>query len=207
MTPRETRETRIRARLSEIAKAFDAAKNSDDWASAHKLQLELYRLLDHEIREHLGARIEAEALATELLVYRPTRGGKPPAPPLEGYAYVHTAKWPWVCVAVELRQVVAIPGIGMTLGYTQEHYVPERKTICGKQTAYPVSERFPSGGWPRLHELCPDCTQILAKRGLLATDGQAADPLSLADLAKPVSLPGQRTLFDAMEPTSQGGAA
>lgn len=192
----ETRETRIRARISEIAKAFDLAKLAGDWNAAHKLQLNLYRLLDHEIREHLGARIEAESLAAELLVYRPTRSGRPPAPPLRGHAYVHTASFPWVCAAVERREVVSIAGIGWGDGYTQECYTPERKTICGKKTTFPVNEWFPSGGWPRLHELCPDCTGILAKSGLLASNGQAVER-PVAPPKPLVPLPGQRSLFDA----------
>ena len=90
---------------------------------------------------------------------------------MAGYVYVFTAKFPWVCAAVELRQKVLVRVIGSE--YLQDHYVPDRKTICGKATSFPVTERFESGGWPRLHELCPECTKALVAKGLIVTSESA----------------------------------
>jgi hypothetical protein len=129
-----------------------------------RLWLDLLAAYSTVIREARSASVENDALSAELKVYRPTRTGRPAAPFLERHIYVFTARSPWVCAAVELRQTIQIPPI-FGGGYYQEHYVPEKKTVCGKTTSYPVSERFTSGGWPRLHELCPECTTALVKAG------------------------------------------
>jgi hypothetical protein len=165
--------------LHELSLSFERAVESGDKAEARRRWLELIHGADTVIREARAARIEADALESELLTYRPARSDRPPAPPLAGYVYVFTAKVPWVCAAIEVRQLVYVPAL-FGGGYEQEHYAPERKTVCGKVVAYPVSERFTSGGWPRLHELCPDCTRALAAKGVLgqalaATDG-GTDP-------------------------------
>jgi hypothetical protein len=153
--------------LNELSSAFERAVEFGDRDAARSLWLKLLHGADTVIREARAARIEADALEAELLTYRPARSDRPPAPPLDGYAYVFTAKVPWVCAAVELRQLVYIPAI-FGGGYHQEHYAPERKTVCGKVVSFPVSERFTSGGWPRLHELCPDCTKSLAAKMVLS---------------------------------------
>lgn len=156
-------------RLGECQESFDRATAANDWPAAERVLRELFRWTNHVVGEARAARIEADALATELQLYRPTRADLPPAPLLPGYCYVFTAKFPWVCAAVERREVVYIaPGVGG--GYYQTHYAPEKKTLCGKATTYPVSERFTSGGWPRLHELCPECTKRLVIVGVLKAD-------------------------------------
>ena len=153
-------------RMTELSADFDAAMGYGDWVTAKKLWLELLFWGSTVIREALGDRAEADALSAELKVYRPTRAGLPPAPFLKKYAYVFTGKSPWVCAAVEVREVIQIPGMSGMPGYSQEHYTTERKTVCGKVVSYPVKERFVSGGWPRLHELCPECTKLLVKAGI-----------------------------------------
>lgn len=155
---------RHQASVHEKSEAFDDAATRGDWKAAKALWLKLLFAMDVAVGESRAGRIEADALATELLTYRPTRHEKPPAPPLNGYVYVFTAKAPWVCAAVELRTILRIVPLS-GLPYFQDHYVPEKKTLCGKAATFPVMERFTSGGWPRLHELCPDCTAKLVQLG------------------------------------------
>lgn len=151
--------------IREAHEGFNQSVATGDWQSAERSWRTLSRLADTCIQEARNARIEVDALAAELLVYRPVRSGRPPAPQIAGYVYVFTAKFPWVCAAVELHKKVLVRGIGSD--YLQDHYVPERKTVCGKVTAFPVTERFESGGWPRMHELCPECTKELIVKGLI----------------------------------------
>lgn len=158
---REDHATRVRQRLTEVSQLFDIAQAANDSAAAHKQWLAMLRIADQATMDSLAARIEADALATELRVYRPTRDDEPPAPVLDGYVYVHTANFPWVCASVEIVEMVHIPGLAGVLGYRQEHSTWQEKTVCDKKAYYPVSERFTSGGWPRLRELCPDCTRLL----------------------------------------------
>lgn len=154
---------RFQASINKNAAFFDAAKSTNDWPSANRAFLSMLHDLDIAIRIAVGARIEADALAAELLVYRPERSDRPAAPLLKDYVYVFTAKASWVCAAVELRKTIIVPA-GLGGGYPQDHFVPEKKTLCGKKVNHPVSERFTSGGWPRLHELCPECTVILGQK-------------------------------------------
>lgn len=161
---KEDHAARVRVRIGEHHESFFEAIRSNDSARARKEWLHLMRITDQAIRDSIAARIEADALATELKVYRQTRDDEPPAPVLDGYVYVHTANFPWVCASVEVVEMVVIPGAAGVLGYRQEHSTWQEKTVCGKKAFYPVGERFTSGGWPRLRELCPECTRkLLAK--------------------------------------------
>lgn len=154
---------RLALSLREYSEAFDRAEQASDWDAARKVWYALRRGTNTAISEARGARIEADALAAELLVYRPTRAEKPAAPLLPEYCYVFTANFPWVCAAKVRRDTVLIQGLALCPAYAQEHYTPEKTTACGKKTSFPVSERFTSGGWPRLHELCPDCVRALGE--------------------------------------------
>ena len=148
-------------RMCELGQQFDRCVESGDRTGLREAWRHLLHCTDTVIRESRGARIEADALAAELSLYRPTRLEKPVAPEIPGHVYVFTAR-AWVCAAVELHvkvQIAAVHGGG----YLQDHYVPEKKTLCGKATTYPVTERFTSGGWPRLHELCPECVRKLVE--------------------------------------------
>lgn len=161
---REDHAARVRQRVGEHHDSFFKALESGDLKAARKEWLHLMRITDQVISDSIAARIEADTLSTELKVYRPTRDDEPPAPILDGYVYVHTAKFPWVCASVEVVEMVSIHGLAGVLGYRQEHSTWEEKTVCGKKAFYPVNERFASGGWPRLRELCPECTRkLLAK--------------------------------------------
>lgn len=157
----EEHAARVRARLTEISKLFDSAQATGNSSAAHEQWLALLQITDQAIMDALAARLEAQSLATELRVYRPTRDEETPAPVLDGYVYVHTATFPWVCASLEIVEFVSIPGLAGVLGYRQEHSTWQEKTVCGKKAFYPVSERFTSGGWPRLRELCPECTRRL----------------------------------------------
>lgn len=172
---REDHATRVRIRISEHHNSFFEAIRTNDSARARKDWLALMRITDQAIRDSIAARIEADALATELKFYRPTRDDEPPAPVLDGYVYVFTAHQPWVCASVEVVEMVSIPGLAAVLGYTQEHSTWEEKTVCGRKAFYPVSERFTSGGWPRLRELCPECTRkllVMPQQSHLFTQGK-----------------------------------
>lgn len=158
---REDHAARVRVSIGEHHDSFFEALGKSDFARAKKEWLHLMRITDQAIRDSVAARIEADSLATELQVYRPTRDQEPVAPVLDGYVYVHTATLPWVCASVEIVEMVHVPGVAGVIGYTQEHSTWQEKTVCGKKAFYPVSERFPSGGWPRLREMCPDCTRLL----------------------------------------------
>ena len=158
---REDHAKRVQESISEHARSFDAAVNSGDLVAVKKEWLALLRINGQVMSDAIAARLEADSLGVELRVYRPTRSDFPAAPILDGYVYVHTAKFPWVCAAVEIVERVSIPGLAGVIGYSQEHSTPERKTICGKATTFPVSERFGWGGWPLQKELCPDCTKLL----------------------------------------------
>lgn len=147
--------------LREYVDVIDKAEASNDWKAVQELFRKLCGTVDVVIREARSATDEADKLAAEPLVYRPTRTDRPAAPLLDGYVYVYTGKVPWVCAAKELREQV---WINTGAGYFQEHCAPERKTVCGKAVSYPVSERYTSGGWPRVRELCPECTVVLAKQ-------------------------------------------
>lgn len=162
----ELHATNLRDHIAQLNETFYAAVAAGDREQVETVWRRLLAATDGAIRCSRDARAEADALATELLLYRPTRHEQPPAPPLGDYCYVFTAKAPWVCAAVELRKVVTVQ-VGLGCSYSQDHYVPERHTLCGRVVTYPVSERFTSGGWPRLRELCPDCTAQLAALGLL----------------------------------------
>lgn len=158
---KEDHAARVRLRIGEHHQSFFEAIRTNDSARARKEWLRLMAITDQAIRDSVAARIEADSLATELQAYRPTRDQEPAAPVLDGYVYVKTANFPWVCASVEVVEMVAIPGLAAVMGYTQEHSTWEEKTVCGKKAFYPVIERFTSGGWPRLRELCPDCTRKL----------------------------------------------
>lgn len=158
---KEDHAARVRIRIQEHHEAFLDAIQTNKSALAEKQWLHLLSITSQCISDSIAARLEADALATELQVYRPTRDQEPAAPALDGYVYVKTANFPWVCASVEVVEMVAIPGLAAVMGYTQEHSTWEEKTVCGKKAFYPVSERFTSGGWPRLRELCPDCTRKL----------------------------------------------
>lgn len=157
---RDDHAKRVRDRIVEIARSFDAARSDGDWEAAHGAWLELLFVADAAIGEARGARIEADSLATELESYRPTRSQRPAAPRMEEYAYVHTARFPWVCAAKVVRKSIHVDA-GFGAGYVQEFWVPVRKTVCGKSVTFEVSERFGTGGWPRMHELCSDCARLL----------------------------------------------
>lgn len=157
----------VQKSINDCFDSFGRASAANDWGAAEKALLKLMQQASIVMRESVAIRIEADSLAAELLAYRPTRSDRPAAPLIDGYNYVFTGKQPWVCAAKELRKTVYI---NAGAGYTQEYFIPERKTLCGRATSYPVSERFESGGWPRRHELCPDCTALLGKAGLLGID-------------------------------------
>lgn len=163
----------LSARLKDHTAEFEAAKAAGDWAAAWKLWLRLMHAASIVIAESRGARIEADALATELQTYRLTRADQPPAPALDGYMYVATSG-AFVCAAVEHRKRVEIKGLSMAADYSQDHYAPDPKTVCGRKTAFPVNERFASGGWPRMRELCPDCVARLAEAGAFAETNRPA---------------------------------
>lgn len=159
----------LSASIRERTEAFEAAQRAGDWTTAWGLWLKMLHHADTVISESRAARIEAEAIATELQRFRPHRADIEPAPEVPGHVYVFTASVPWACVAVELRQVVTHQACHGA--YQQEHYVPERKTVCGKKTAFPVNERFASGGWPRLCEVCPECFKALVAAHLSLVPG------------------------------------
>lgn len=151
----ETYVERIQRRLSEIN---SGPRDDRAWR-------ELIFMVDSQVRERHRAEVENDALSAELQLYRPRRCDKPAAPLIAEHCYVFTAKQPFVCAAKEIRKVFQHEA-WKAWGYLQESYTPDQKTICGRQTNYPVSERFTSGGWPRLHELCPDCVKLLTDKGL-----------------------------------------
>lgn len=155
---------RVRESMTEAAGEMYAAINKSDARAARKAFQVVTRIADAAITESIRGRIEADSLATELEKYRPVRSQKPPAPDLRGYCYVTTSK-AWVCVAVEVCEMVWI-AMG---GYSQEHCAPERKTLCGNATGYPFHERFSVGGWPRMHETCPECMRALVAKGLIGS--------------------------------------
>ena len=147
---------------------FEQAKAAGDWDAAYRVMLAMLR--DHgaavdRIRE---AMLEADALDVELRLYRPTRGMEPPAPLLHDYDYVVTNHSGFFCAAKRIRKTARIEGFAFN--YIQEHWVPDRKSLCGQKTHYPVRERFTSGGWPRLRELCVECTSKLVEQGLITND-------------------------------------
>lgn len=159
----------LRKSVSETIAAFESAKAAGSWDIAEKCLRALCFWADTAIGVSRRTAQEADALAAELQLYRPTRDQRPPAPLLPGYCYVESGQYAWACVAVEHRQVV----VNTEWHYTQEHYAPDKKTLCGRKNHFPINERFESGGWPRLHELCPKCAEILLARGLLtATPGE-----------------------------------
>ena len=151
---------RARKSITNDSKLFDRVCEAKDWEGAEKLWQRLLASANMAIREAVAASTEADALATELLVYRPVRTGLPAAPALDGFVYVFTAKTPWVCVAKNVRKRMAV---NPEFNLWQEFYIHEQTTVCGKLVTFPVRERFTSGGWPRLHELCPECVIYLKK--------------------------------------------
>jgi hypothetical protein len=172
----------LRGRILEIATVFDSAKLSADFKTAHAAWLKLLTIADTAISEARGARIEAESLATELLTYRLTRLGEPAAPRLKDYAYVHTSNFPWVCAAKWRRKTIRLD-VGFCSPQEQEFYVPEQKTVCGKSKTFEVRDRFGTGGWPRFHELCPDCVRGLVERDLIAV-GESGNASEAGPLPK-----------------------
>jgi hypothetical protein len=162
---RELHATNLQRRMNEHFDLFQKAAAADHWPTARKAFLQLMSCASVVMSESKESRIEADALASELSVFRKTRLEEPAAPPLDNFDYVFVTKTPWVCVAKALRKTVVI-SVSAVQSYQQQHWTTDTKTECGKKVAYPVRERFSSGGWPRLHELCPECTGILITRGL-----------------------------------------
>lgn len=162
---RDRRDQRYMQSMSSNNQQFYAALDSGDQDGMAKAFRVVLFMVDGLIRERSRAESEVDALAAELLLYRPRRDQRPAAPLIAGYCYVSSGSAPWVCTAVERREVVSYHEWS-AIGLTQEHYVPERKTLCGAKTAFPISERFTSGGWPRVHELCPRCVVVLVGKGL-----------------------------------------
>lgn len=162
---REDHAKRVRDNIRELGERFAEAVGVPE--DARKIWLKILFVADSAIAEAAGARIEADTLATELQLYRPTRDRQTAAPLIDGICYVFTGK-AWVCAAAEHRKTVVHQACYGA--YSQEHYVPDRKTVCGQKTAYPVNERFASGGWPRLRELCPDCVRLLLDAGRFPAD-------------------------------------
>lgn len=155
----DDRAKRKQQRLSEIIGRYNQITAPPP--HVEKCFRELCCMMDQAIREEHRSALEADSLMVELSKYRPVRDDEPAAPVLDGYVYVHTATFPWVCASVEVVEFVSIPGPAGVLGYRQEHSTWEEKTVCGKKAFYPVNERHTSGGWPRLRELCPECTRRL----------------------------------------------
>jgi len=139
-----------------------------------KLWLKMLHRIEIVIGESIASRAECDSLTAELSTYRPTKADRPAAPALDDYTWVTTGKAPWICAAKTLRQTIWISTL-FGGGYHQEHYTNDRKTLCGAAALYPVNERFTSGGWPRLHELCPDCTRGLVDLGLLGQTAVGVD--------------------------------
>lgn len=166
---------RTRESMAEHHGAFHAAIERGDKDAALRAWRHLARIADSVVSESERARIEADALAAELEAYRPVRSDRPAAPVLPDHEYVFTASFPWVCAAGVRRATVFIQA---GPGYCQECQTPEKATLCGKKTAFPVSERFTSGGWPRMHELCPDCLRKLDEMGLIG-GGKADESMPL----------------------------
>ena len=150
---RELHATNLQRSMNSHFDLFQRAKVAEHWPTAEKAFLDLMSCASVVMSESKGARIEADALAAELSVFRKTRLEEPAAPLLEDFDYVFSSRAAWVSVSA-------------VQSYHQEHMTTDTKTECGKKVAYQVRERFTSGGWPRLRELCPECTEILITRGL-----------------------------------------
>ncbi|MHC5543291.1 hypothetical protein ACYOEI_34140 [Singulisphaera rosea] len=146
----------VRAGILETSKLFDRAVAGGNWKIAEECMRGMIRMADNAIRESIGARHEADSLEAELTTYRPRRSDQPAAPRLQDYFYVFTARFPWVCASKAHRRELYIGP-----GYTQEFWTHDKKTVCGKPVSFSVSERFESGGWPRMHELCSECVELL----------------------------------------------
>lgn len=174
---------RTRESMAEHHAAFRAAIERGDKDAALKAWGHLARIADGVASESERSRIEADALAAELEMYRAVRSDRPAAPNLPDHEYVFTASFPWVCAAGVRREMVYIRA---GAGYHQECQTPEKTTLCGKKTAFPVSERFTSGGWPRMHELCPDCLRKLDGLGLLGDPKPAPADVSMPLFARTV---------------------
>lgn len=155
---------RTRQSMAEHHAVFHAALDRGDKDASLRAWRHLARIADSVVSDAVAARIEADSLAAELETYRPTRSAKPAAPVLDDHEYVHTANFPWVCAAGVRRESVWIDA---GAGYFQKCQTPEKVTLCGRKTTFPVNERFASGGWPRMHELCPDCLRRMDAMGLL----------------------------------------
>lgn len=162
---RELHATNLQRSMNKHFELFQKAEAADHWPTARKAFLQLMSCASVVMSESKGSRIEADALAAELSVFRKTRLEEPAAPLLEDFDYVFTSKAAWVCVAKSLRKTIFV-SVSAVQSYHQEHMTTDTKTECGKKVAYQVRERFTSGGWPRLRELCPECTEILITRGL-----------------------------------------
>ncbi len=100
-----------------------------------KVHLELLRLLNEAIRTSVRARIEADDLAVELQLHRPTRADLDPAPILDGHLYATTAKWSVICAAVERIEVIR-HGYGLNRfyeqSYLQSHDAALYRRDCGR---------------------------------------------------------------------------
>lgn len=158
------RHARGEAKISQLWDDHKAAVACGDLKAAERAFHELRLHSLWSLAEMRTASIEADTLAVELSLYRPTRASEKAAPIVPDHCYV-TTSGPWVCVAREIVKTAVYKGFFTSQGsFTQEHCVPDVKTLCGKKNVYPVSERFESGGWPRLRELCPECCGIIDTR-------------------------------------------
>jgi len=152
-----------RRRVREQDELFQIAKGKGDWQTAETALRQIFFVVDHVFRESQRTEIEKNSYENLVLKYEPRRTDLPIAPNINGHCYVQTAKFPWICVAKEYRELI----YQKEFHYTQEHYAPDKKAVCGKRTAFPIHDRFTSPSWPRLHELCPDCVKLLLKKGLI----------------------------------------
>jgi hypothetical protein len=153
---------RVRERIAEIHQACIDSIQRHDATGLEKAMRKLWQITDQAIRDSIDWRIQAESLESELLTYRPRLVDRPAAPRLRGHFYVYTAKFPWVCAAVAHREKF----YHALLRQEQEYYIWDKKTLCGKASMFSVEDRFTSGGWPRRHELCRACVELLTQTPL-----------------------------------------
>lgn len=152
---------RVQESAGEYFDGFRAALVSCDRDGLHKAWLGLSRLFSQAVADAVAAGKEADSLAAELATHRPDPSQRPVAPDVQGYGYASTVHFGWACLAkVEWRpypdKAAGLPPFWVLAG----------RTACGKKTLYPWEGR--RGGWPRLHEACPDCLKAAVDAGLTA---------------------------------------
>jgi len=160
--------------VREQSEAFEMAKGRNDWQAAEKAILQLLYIVDYVFTESRRTEKEKSSYENLVLKYERRRVDLPIAPDIDGYCYVQTAKFPWVCVAKQHRELIYL----REFNYYQEHYAPDKTAVCGKKVAFPIRDRFSSPSWPRLHELCPDCVKLLLKMGIMPSDVGKAEFMS-----------------------------